>query len=56
MPPTMIVRLVADIQNRLFWHVALVGLLSAALPMRVGARHHEMGSNRPAEQGQRRAL
>jgi hypothetical protein len=25
----MIVRLVADIQNRLFWRVALVGFLSA---------------------------
>jgi len=35
----MIVRLVADIQNRLFWRgSALVGLLSAAFPLRDGAR------------------
>ena len=37
--PTMIIRLVADIQNRLFWWVGIGrAVLSTALPMRDGAR------------------
>ena len=46
----MTVRLVADIQNRLFWRVGTGRLLNAAFPLRDGARHPEMGSDVPAEQ------
>jgi hypothetical protein len=50
----MIVRLLADAQNRLFWRgsgaSALVGPLNAALPLWDGAKRPEMGSDVPAEQ------
>jgi hypothetical protein len=49
-PRTMTVRLVADIQNRLFWRVGTGRARSAAFPPRDGVRHPEMCSDVPAEQ------
>jgi hypothetical protein len=47
---TMIVRLVVDIQNRLFWPVG-TGLASQWCVLSAdGGRHPEMGSDVPAEQ------
>ena len=40
----MTIRLVADIQNRLFW-LALVGLLSAAFPLLDRTSHPEMDND-----------
>ena len=47
---TMTVRLVVDIQNRLFWRIGIGRILSAVLSLRDGAEVHEMGIDVPAEQ------
>ena len=46
----MTVRLVVDIQNRLFWRIGIGRILSAVLSLRDGAEVHEMGIDVPAEQ------
>jgi hypothetical protein len=46
----VIARLVADIQNRLFWRVGTGRASECSVPLRDGARHPEMGSDVPAEQ------
>ena len=55
-PPTMTVRLVADIQNRLLWRVGTGRASECCVPSADGARHPEMGSDVPAEQRPCRAL
>ena len=49
-PRTMTVRLVVDIQNRLFWRIGIGRILSAVLSLRDGAEANEMGIDVPAEQ------
>jgi hypothetical protein len=48
----MTVRLVADIQNRLFWRVGTSRASECCVPSAGWARHPEMGSEVPAEQRQ----
>jgi hypothetical protein len=46
----MTVRLVADIQNRLFWRVGIRRASECWVPPAGDTRHSEMGSDVPAEQ------
>ena len=50
-PRTMTVRLVADIQNRLFWRIGIGRASECCVPLcGPGARHPEIGSDVRAEQ------